>query len=36
METESSLPHLQQPATVPNLCQINPVHAPIPLLEDQF
>jgi hypothetical protein len=35
METEGSLPHLQEPPPVIFLSQINPVHIPIPLPEDQ-
>jgi hypothetical protein len=36
MEPEGSLPHLQQPATIPILSQIDVVNAPVPLLEDPF
>jgi hypothetical protein len=36
METEGSLPHSQHTLPVPILNQINPVHAPIPMLKDPF
>ena len=36
METEGSLSHSQQPATYPMQSEINPVNAPIPLIEDPF
>jgi hypothetical protein len=36
MEPKGSLPYSQQPANCPYPEKIDPVHAPIPLLEDPF
>jgi hypothetical protein len=36
MEPGGALPHSQEPATCPILSELNPVHSPIPLLEDPF
>jgi hypothetical protein len=34
METDSSIPRLEEPAPVPIRSHINPVRAPIPIPED--
>ena len=36
MEPEGLLPHYNSPPPVPIVRQVNPVHAPIPRLEDPF
>ena len=36
MEYKGSFLHSPEPATCPDLSQINPVHSPIPLSEIQF